>query len=97
MNIISKVVQAAGGPNKNCYPVSEALQYLLGKDKWKPEVLKYHGNTHWYLRNRITGEVLDATASQYKHPEKIPYHKGKGCGFLTKNPCKRTQLILDSI
>ena len=54
--------------------------------------------THWYLKNSITGEIIDPTVEQFiAKNEKPPYEKGKGCGFLTKLPSKRAQIILDLV
>jgi hypothetical protein len=92
MITIQDVVDAAGGPYGTCYIVAEVLQFLLGPDKWKPEFVHYRDSTHWYLRHRVTREILDATVGQYSVPP--PYHEGKGCGFLTKNPSKRARYIL---
>lgn len=75
----------------HCYIASEVLKYLLGND-WKSEVVNHEGGTHWYLRHKPSNEVLDITASQFK--SKVPYHLGKGCGFLTKNLSKRATELL---
>lgn len=73
-----------------CYVLSEILYHILGgKDQgWTPQVLHHEGGTHWFLKHK-SGIILDATASQFATP--IPYHKAKGCGFLTKNLSKRSK------
>lgn len=73
----------------HCYAASEAVFHLLGgpNSDWVPQVLNHErwpeglepGQTHWYLRNRVTGEVMDPTAEQF--PVKPAYNAGKGCGF----------------
>ena len=79
----------------HCYVASEALMHLLGPDSWKPETVSHEGTTHWYLRHRETGRVLDATADQFDTP--VPYAEGRGRGFMTREPSKRTQEALASI
>lgn len=84
-----------GDPNPltgHCYVASEALYHLLGSDEWKPCNISHEGSPHWYLTNRRTGEVLDPTAGQFQTP--VPYERGKGKGFLTKEPSKRAQELL---
>ena len=85
----------------HCYVASEALWHLLGgRDSgWTPQVLTHErwpeglgpGETHWYLRNG--GEVLDPTAEQFEGS--APYDQGKGCGFLTREPSKRAQKLIE--
>ena len=80
-----------------CYVISEALYHFLGGkvEGWTPQVVRHEGNTHWYLKHR-DGLIVDATAAQFKTP--VPYHKGRGCGFLTKKPSRRTrQLMLHTV
>ena len=87
--------------NKNwlaghCYVASEVAYHLTGgRLVWKPMVVRHEGGTHWYLQNRFDGDVLDLTASQFY--TKIPYHKGRGCGFLTKGPSKRARKLIERI
>ena len=56
------------------------------------------GETHWYLmrtfgHDNITfHEVCDPTAEQFDI--NIPHHKGKSCGFQTKEPSKRTKSLI---
>lgn len=88
----------------NCYACTEALFFLLGGKKkgWTPYVVRHEGDTHWYLvRHFKQGEinnyapinlVLDPTIKQFKKPP--PYHKGRGCGFLTKGPSKKAKALM---
>lgn len=81
----------------HCYVASEALYHLLGgrTHGWKPMYIKHEGEPHWFLVNVITGQVLDATADQFETtPE---YGRAKGIGFLTRQPSKRAQKILDTL
>ena len=78
----------------HCYIVAEALRELLG-DEWKPQFLKHEGASHWFLRHRKTGEVLDPTGVQFETP--VPYQDAKGKGFLTKEPSKRARKLLERV
>ena len=83
-------------PRGNCYVTCEALYHLTGGKLagWKPETLKHEGDTHWYLRHEC-GMVLDPTVSQF---ETMPdYSKGRGRGFLTKQPSKRALALMETI
>ena len=78
----------------NCYVTSEALYHLLGGRGagWKPMRMPIQGDTHWFLINTITGQRLDATASQF---EVLPnYDKAIGSGFLTRKPSKRAAELM---
>lgn len=81
----------------HCYVASEALYWLLGgpQSGWVPQNIQHEGGPHWYLKHKISGAVLDPTASQFKTP--VPYESGRGKGFLTKQPSKRTQVVLDRV
>lgn len=79
----------------NCYVTSEALYHLLGGKAagWKAMRMKHEGDTHWFLKN---GElIVDATVAQFK--TKPDYSKAIGTGFLTKNPSKRAQQMMESM
>lgn len=77
----------------NCYSTSEALYHLLGGKRagWKPMRVFHENDMHWYLQHK-NGMILDATAKQFKtQPD---YSKGVGCGFLTRQPSKRAQALM---
>ena len=88
-----------GNSNKlagHCYVASEALYHLAGGSKhFIPYNVQHEGSSHWYLKNKQTGEVVDITAKQFKTP--VPYCHGIGRGFLTKKPSKRTQKVIDAV
>ena len=75
------------------------------KRGWVPHVVRHEGDTHWYLVRTVPiGEmnnwapikiVFDPTAKQFKKPP--PYHKGRGCGFLTSKPSKRARELMDKL
>lgn len=81
----------------HCYVASEALYHMLGGNDagWVPHHVKHEGEPHWYLKHRNTGAILDPTAGQFKTP--VPYDKGRGKGFLTKEPSKRAKELISRI
>jgi hypothetical protein len=86
----------------HCYVAAEALWHLLGTSQYQPFVAAYTDNggraTHWWLVNKTTGEFADPTKEQYTHVgDSPPYHLGRKAVFLTKNPSKRAQIVLDRI
>lgn len=80
----------------HCSAASEAIYFLLGGkgSRWTPTTVRVDGGTHWYLRDKKTGEVLDPTADQFVCP--VPYGEGRGCGFPTPGavPSKRAKEIM---
>jgi hypothetical protein len=82
----------------HCYVATECLYHLLPqhiKSSYKPNTLKINGITHWFLKNKETGEVLDLTSKQFT--QKIEYYNSRGCGFLTKKPSKRAVILIDRV
>lgn len=84
-----------------CYIASELYYTLDGKSKkwWfkeisSPEHLPYDGK-HFYLENKMTGEILDITKSQFGDIN-IPYHlaKSKGIRFTSKT-CNKFKKLLN--
>ncbi len=65
----------------HCYAACEAIYYLYGHNNFLiPQVIKFdNGDTHWFLKNKITNEIYDPTYKQFDF--KIRYENGKGCGF----------------
>lgn len=92
-------------PNKHittghCYVASEAIFHLFGgKAVWKAKSGRDSANgTHWWLVHKETGLIVDPTKEQYIVKGEIPpYEKGKACGFLTKDPSKRCQILLERL
>lgn len=80
----------------NCYVTVEAIYHLTGgKDVWIPQVMHWRGGTHWFLKHRRHGFILDPTAKQFKHkPTMKDYAKARGCGFLTKKPSQRARNLM---
>lgn len=77
----------------HCYVASEAIYHKLGGKEagWTPQTIRHEGGPHWYLKHQ-NGAVIDPTCDQFETP--VPYDQGKGCGFLTKAPSKRSQTVL---
>jgi hypothetical protein len=85
----------------HCYVASEALFHLTGGyEKWYVErtsvLVDGEWITHWYLRDRNELHVVDLTAEQFGD-RKIPYGAGTRTGFLTQNPSKRAQKVIDTV
>lgn len=51
------------------------------------------GQTHWFLRHRASGMVVDPTADQFSIP--VDYQSGRGCGFLTAAPSRRAAILME--
>lgn len=81
----------------NCYVAAEALWHILGGrfGPWDVYRLKLEsGETHWFLRHNEAGIVVDPSRAQF--PDKLPpYWDGVRAGFLTKQPSKRAQKLMD--
>jgi hypothetical protein len=79
----------------HCYVATEAAYYLLGgkEEGWSPQFVRVAGYAHWYLKHQ-SGFIYDPTASQFKIA--IPYHLGKGKGFLSKTTQQTMQTVIES-
>lgn len=73
----------------HCYVASEALWHLLGARE--SGLLPWQGGGHWWLVRVDSGERVDITAAQF--PDGPPYHLGRRCAFLTKQPSKAQELM----
>lgn len=92
----------------HCYAATEALFWLLGgpDSDWKPYVLSHktfpdrlaEGETHWFLKNKNTGEILDPTKEQFEDTP-IPYDNGISNGMMNypKGGSKRAREIIKRI
>lgn len=82
-----------GKSNGHCYVASEAVYHLMGGKEagFKGVTLNFQGYPHWWIVDQF-GQVLDPTADQYDVV--VPYGKGKGCGFLTRQPSKRAAIVI---
>lgn len=76
------------------FVASESCYYLFAKKLgFKPKFIRHEGQPHWFLAK--DSEVIDLTKSQFK--TKVPYENGRGIGFLTNKPSKRTKILIDRI
>ncbi len=56
------------------------------------------GIVHWWLEYKKSGKKIDVTFDQYFSVGKVPpYEKGRGSGFLTKEPSKRAKIVMDKM
>lgn len=80
----------------HCYVASEAIYHKLGGKVagWTPQRVNHEGGSHWYLKH-ADGTIIDPTADQFETP--VDYDEGRGCGFLTKQPSRRAQVVLDRL
>jgi hypothetical protein len=83
-----------------CYIASEAVFHLMKEfnhTNLKPMVGRVKNNTHWWLEDTITKKRIDPTKNQFetKSLRNSFYKAGKGCGFLTKKPSKRAQILIN--
>jgi hypothetical protein len=56
--------------------------------------LEHEGAQHWWIEDE-RGNVIDLTAEQFATP--VPYDQGRGRGFLTRDPSKRAQVVIDRV
>lgn len=81
----------------HCYIASEAIYHTFGgKEKWSAYAGRDDNNgTHWWLKNKDTGEIVDPTKEQYTSLGlEPPYNKGRPCAFLTREPSQRAQKLI---
>lgn len=83
------------GPKGHCYVASEAAYHLLGGKEagLKPMNIKHEGVQHWFLMG--PDGIIDLTADQFETP--VPYARARGRGFLTSQPSKRAQIVIDRV
>lgn len=82
----------------NCYVTSEALFHLLGGKAagWSVKRVRTSNDVHWFLEHE-SGVRVDATAKQFSGTEKPNYSKAIRTGFLTKQPSKRAQKLMEEL
>lgn len=97
MSIEERIKEALGADvSGQCYVASECLYHLMGGQASGliPIQGNWEGISHWALKSEL-GWVIDLTVEQF---EEVPdYSLFRGRGFLTKNPSKRAQLIIDKV
>lgn len=81
----------------HCYVACEVIYHALGgpASGLVPVHMRWQGMSHWVLRDRATGDVLDPTADQFHvRPTAADYAQyGRGCGFLTRAPSRRARAL----
>ncbi len=79
-----------------CYVAGETFFHLCGGKKagWKPMNVRHENSSHWYLKHN-DGMIVDITAKQFNTA--VPYHLGRGRGFLTKKPSARAKKLIERI
>ena len=79
----------------HCYHAAEAVYHLAGAKRsgLVPVSGKLRKVTHWWLEDRKSGEIVDPTADQL--PKRYDYTQGTRRGFLTLQPSKRAQVVID--
>lgn len=85
-----------------CYTGAEALYHLLGgkeETKYAPAyVYLEDGKTHWFLCSTVDSAVLDPTSAQFTDLGQVVVYRGyTRSGFLTKQPSKRAQAVIDHV
>ena len=85
----------------HCFVATEVLWELLKEQNindYMPNHIQHEEVSHWYLRHKMNGDIIDVTAGQFKTP--VPYHReGKASGMMRMPdiPTKRTIKVLDRI
>lgn len=83
----------------HCYVATETLYHLM---KNEVTLMPYWGKdeegiTHWWLVSS-TGMIFDPTSEQYTSIGKVPpYRVGRKGAFLTKEPSKRSKVLMERI
>lgn len=80
----------------HCYVASEAYFHLAGGAAagLRALTVRHENSSHWWLLDP-RGQVVDLTAEQFHTP--VPYVAGRGIGFLTREPSKRAQIVIDRV
>lgn len=85
----------------HCYHTTQAMFYLLDTDTLDPmSAVDWRGDTHWWLKDRENGFVVDMTADQYYSIGKEPPHnKGKVSKWYgwKGRPHKRTLTLIEKL
>ena len=86
-----------GSTNKfkgHCYIATETFYHLWGKKNgYKPYYIKVENKVHWFLKKNH--DIIDLTKNQFNF--KLNYKNAICCGFLTKNPSRRSKLLISKI
>jgi hypothetical protein len=79
----------------HCYVASEAVFHLAREVgvALKPMFVRHESSPHWYLL--YNEEPVDLTFDQFSTP--VDYGKGRGKGFLTKEPSSRARALIELV
>ena len=84
----------------HCYVAAESLYHMIGGSNsgfFPCRGRDAEGIVHWWLENN-EGYILDPTEGQYTKSGKCPpYANGTRGGFLTKDPSKRSAILMERI
>lgn len=79
----------------HCYVASESYFHLNGGySEFDVYRIKHEGDIHWFLKNN-KGEIIDLTDEQFD--TEVPYEKATKTGFLTKEPSKRAETVIEAV
>lgn len=88
----------------HCFVATQALYHLLDGKRtgWERAHVKVGADTHWFLRHKKTGVVLDPTAEQF--PERPDYDKAVARpgpvgppDYDPEKPTQRAQALIDRV
>lgn len=95
-DLLSKRYQAEQHPlGGHCYVAAEALYHAMGGKEagLVAYVASVDNTTHWWIQKGQ--RRYDPTKLQYTDLGlEPPYHLGRPCGFLTRQPSKRAREVL---
>lgn len=92
----------------HCYVASEAYYCMMDDDEqeaWTPHSMALEWTeggyersmTHWLLKNKENGRVIDLTADQFYPTEAEPdYEWTTGRGFVPPSPSSRAQTVIEA-
>jgi hypothetical protein len=83
----------------HCALAAEVAYWLLGgkNNGWKQYHMVWEGFSHFFIKNVITGTIVDPTSTQYK---KVPnYNLGRGCWINRSGigPTRRATIVLNEL
>ncbi len=85
----------------HCYVAAETAYWLFGgpRSGWKPRVARTFDSrgescTHWWIEHPDAGRCDPTAAQFYSRGAEPPYGEGRGIGFLTAQPSKRSRTVL---
>lgn len=58
--------------------------------------MKVPGDTHWFLRHRETGIIIDPSRRQFGR-KRLDYSRAVATGFLTKKPSRRARAMMEAL